>query len=423
MNQSSTYGSLKRRFGVMVGVAVFGVSMLASPAAAQPGGGFGGAFGGMGGGMGREMFAAPFSTREMERYGEFLGLTQEQREVVRMLVEAQVEAFQAQARVVRDKMDQIREEFREYRDPSVWEGMQGVMENFRRFREESEKTLLGDVQAILTSAQAERWPALERTMRRDRTIRRGLMSGERLDLVRMVEEANLEADVKAPLEPVLEQYAIDLDRALIQRNAFQDEAMQRMGEIMRNQDMDTAQKLLEEGRQYSVAVKDINRRYARQIESMLPDGAREAFAAQVARVSFPDVYRPSYTSRALDAAIGFNDLTEDQKARITAIRDSFNRETNVLNRRLAEAIEQSEMTMTVQQMFRRGFGGEEGQDAELRRQKRDLDRSSLERLRDVLTQAQIQRLPSRDEGDRRGGPGQGGGQQQQRRVFERNPPT
>ena len=411
--------SFLRRCGAAAIITIATISTLAMPAQAQPGG-----FGGGMGAMGRDMFAAPFSTREMDRYGDFLGLSSEQKEVVRMLVEAQVDAFQTRARTIRDKMDQIREEFREYRDPSVWEGMQGMMEEFRDFRAETEKALLGDVQAILTAEQAEKWPELERTMRRDRTIRRGLMSGERLDVVRLVEEANLADDIKRNLQPVLSQYAMDLDRALIKRNEFQDEAMQKMGEIMRTGDMDTAQKLLEEGRQYSLAVKDINKRYARQVESMLPDEPRAAFADQVARVSFPDIYRPSYTSRALDAAVGFNDLTEDQKTRITALRDSFNRDTASVNRRLAETTEQQEMTMTVQQMFRRGFGGEEGQDADLRREKRELDRTSLERLREALTPAQIERLPRRDEGrgdggQQRMGPGGGG----DRRGPQRNPPT
>ncbi len=412
MPATHTTRGFVRRLGAATVMALAAVSMLATPTQAQPGG-----FGGGMGAMGRDLFSAPFSTREMERYGDFLALTQEQKEVVRMLVEAQVDAYQTRARTIRDKMDQIREEFREYRDPSVWEGMQGMMEEFRDFRLETEKALLGDVQAILTAEQAEKWPELERTMRRDRTIRRGMMSGERLDVIRLVEEAELPDDVKGNLQPVLAQYAMDLDRALIKRNEFQDEAMQKMGEIMRTGDMDTAQKLLEEGRQYSVAVKDINKRYARQVEAMLPDEPRAAFADQVARVSFPDIYRPSYTGRALDAAIGFNDLTADQQARITALRDSFNRDTAVLNRRLAEATEQAEMTMTVQQMFRRGFGGEEGQDAELRREKRDLDRSSLERLREVLSAEQAERLPRRDENRGRDG---GGGE---RRGPQRNPPT
>lgn len=408
-----------RRLGAAALMAVAGVTLVAIPAQAQPGG-FGGG-GGMGM-MGREMFSAPFSVREMDRYGELLALSQEQRDVVRLLVESQVETFQTKARAIRDKMEEIREEFREYRDPSVWEGMREIMEDFRVFRENAEKSLMGDVQAILTQEQSAKWPMIERTMRRDRTVRRGLMSGERIDVIRIVEEANVGEEVMQTLQPVLDQYAVDLDRALIRRNAFQDNAMGRMGDIMRTGDMDTAQKLLEEGRAFSIEVRDINRRYARQVESMLPDGVREAFAAHVQRVSFPDVYRPSYTSRALDAAIGFNDLSDDQQARIKALRDSFNREVTVLNRRLSDAIEQSETTMTVQEMFRRGFGGEGMAGDDIRGEKRNLDRTSLERLREVLTPEQVQRLPRRDEGDRRDGgqrPGQGG--QQRRGGF--NPPT
>lgn len=405
----------------LAGVAMsLGAIALATPAFAQGGGGFGGGPGMMGG-MGRDLMGAPFSTRDLERFVQLLKLDAEQKDVVEVLLEAHVEQFQAKAQAIRDKMETARNEFREYQDASVWEGVGKAMTEFRTERVKMETQFMDDLKAVLNEQQAQAFPSFERANRREKTMRRGLMSGERMDVVRLVEEAKLTPEEISPLAAVLDQYSVDLDRELIKRNAYQEEAMGQAGDLFRNQDMEKAQKLLEDGRKLSVAVRDINRKYARQVQELLPEAKRAEFASAIQRASFPDIYRPSYTSRVFEAVMGFTDLTEDQRAQVAPARDSYSRSLSDLNAKLAEDTEKTEMEMSIEGMFRRGFGGEEGPAGELRRQRRDLDRSALENLRKILTPEQIERLPARDEsGEGRGGPGQDGGRGGQ--GQRRNPP-
>src|SRR5262249_28104541 len=143
------------------------------------------------------------------------------------------------------------------------------MNDFRVVRQKMEDQFFSDFKAILTPEQTKQWPALERDRRRDKTMGRGLMSGERMDVIKLVEQSKFSDDVKAQLKPVLEQSSTDLDRDLVARNKVYEESMTKMTQMGGNP-ADNAgeyQKMLERGRDASVKVRDINRRYARQIES------------------------------------------------------------------------------------------------------------------------------------------------------------
>jgi hypothetical protein len=196
-----------------------------------------------------------------------------------------------------------------------------------------------------------------------------------------------------------------------------------VGQLFRDGDMDKAQDLLEKGREASIAVRDVNAKFARQIEGMLPADKQAAWKDAVRRASFPQIYRPSQASRALEAAAGFSDLDDSQRTSLAALQATYSRDSASVNSRLAEEQQKAEETMTIGQIMRRGRGGGGGQDegpmGDLRRERRDLDRTTLESLKKILKPEQVERLPSNDD---RGGQGrqndggqgaQGGGRRQQ----------
>jgi Spy/CpxP family protein refolding chaperone len=390
-----------RTIGMAIGMALV-TGLASNPASAQPGGGFGG------GGFGRGMFGETINSRDMQRYQDFLRLTPEQREMVKVLFDGYTAQSRDLGEAMRKKMEQVRNDFQDTRDPSVWQGLQGAMEQMRASRQKMESSFMDDFKAVLTAEQATRWPELERTMRRDRMLPRGLMSGERLDVIRLVEDANLPPEARANAELVLEQYKVDLDRALVKRTEVTEDAMRQAGELFRTGDMERAQGLLEKARSASSEVRDLNRRYARQIEALLPDDKKAAWQDAVKRASFPQVYRPSLAGRSLEAAAGFGDLDDSQRTAIEALRGSYLRDSSGINDKLAAAQEDMENTMTVGQMMRRGRGGpDDGPMGDLRRQRRDLDRTALDNLKKILKPGQIERLPQ-DQADDQGGPRQFG---------------
>ena len=237
------------------------------------------------------------------------------------------------------------------------------------------------------------------------TTRRG-------SLPQAVDDAVMKALAKkrmaqAKVQPLLAQYEEELDRELVNREKVQDDLMTRMGEMRFGPDMDQGkmQKMIEEGRDAAKRVREVNRKYARQVQDQLPEDQQFAFAKAFKTASYPDVYRETYTNTAIGSALGFADLDANQKQSVQAIRDSYGRDVAVLNDKIAVAQEEMEENFNLERMR---DGGDRTQDGlrELRRQKRELDETTVESLRKVLTPEQQDRLPQREQ---RGQGGQGGG--------------
>ncbi len=415
-------------FGRLLLTSIVVVGCLTGGALAQGGRGDGPGFrGGMGGQGGQDMFAPGVDSRDLERFDAILVLTKDQRETVRALFEGYNEEYRAAAASARETVEGAREEARESGDRTALQGMRGMFQEFRTKREEMERNFFTDVQAVLTPEQQQRWPIVERVRRRERTVQRGLMSGERVDLIRIVESQDLPADTQAAVKPVLDQYEVELDRALIERNKVYDEGISRMGELFGGGDPDAAraraQEMMNDARRASTRVREVNRTYARQVQTLLPEAAQWQFEREIKRASFPRIYRESTSSRELTAAKGFADLDETQKQGIISLNDSYQREVSSLNDQLAKATEEVEETITADRVFRqRRDEIDDGPAGDLWRKRRDLDRTTAESLRKLLRPEQVERLPRPERegpddrgGGRRRGPEDGGGEAPRRR--------
>jgi hypothetical protein len=388
----------------------------------QPGGQRGGGGGGFGGGMfggGRGMFEVSVSTEEMDRYGKMLNLSKSQSEAVKSLHDAYAQDFAAAAQKSRDEIDAVREEARD--DPSRMQEIGELFTKFRAKRQAMETSFFNDVKATLTPEQQNVWPTVERVRRRETTMNRGLMSGERADLVKIVDGLKLAPEAHKPVEPILDQYQIDLDRELILRNEHQDKMQGNMRDLFTGGgDQAKLQKMIEEGRAVSTKLRDVNKRYARQVEAALPEDARAKFAEELRRESFPNIYRgQSYATRVAESAGTIEGLSAEQKTSITEIKDRYTRDLAALNQKMETAYEQRESTITAAELMGRfgGGGGPRGGgggmiDSEelttLREQRRDLETATVEKIQALLNEDQKAKLPQQRGGGGRGGD-QGGG--------------
>jgi Spy/CpxP family protein refolding chaperone len=384
-------------------------------------------------GGGRAMFDPSVSSEDMDHYGEMLKLTKTQKEAIKSLHDAYVQDFTSAAEKARDEMDSIREEGGDDR----FQAMGDVMSKFRAKRTEMEKSFFNEVKQTLTPEQQAQWPAIERLRRRETTMNRGLMSGERVDLVKIVDDLKLSAEAKKPVDQVLEQYQIDLDRDLIARNEVQDKFQGNFRELM--QDPDKAEKAFQEGRAAATKLRDVNKRYERQVENALPDDTTKAkFEEEVHKASFPLIYRNSRASRTVDAAEKLESLTPEQKSSIQNIKDQFNKELSALRSKMETAYEAREQTITAADVMGRftggrrgggdngggpggqggrrggGFGAIDSPELDtLAQQQTDLEKATIEKINAVLTPDQKAEMPQdRQGGGRRmdgGDNGNGGG--------------
>ncbi|MCC6321645.1 MAG: Spy/CpxP family protein refolding chaperone [Phycisphaerales bacterium] len=391
-------------------------------------GGMGG--GGMFGGGGfRGMFDSGVTTRQFESLKTILKLSKEQDEAVDALFEAYQDSTTELNNANREKMDHLREDMRaamqdgEGFDSDAMKKMGEHMEKVRKDRKALETSLFNDVKSVLTPEQTQNWPRVEMGYRRESTIGRGLMAGERVDVVRLVDDLKLPEAERAPLNAVLDQYAADLDRELTARNEFQEKAMSQARELFQSGDQEKVQKLFDEGRSHSTRVRDVNRRYARQIEGMLPDSARATFAQSFQRESFPQIYRSTHGARTLEAALKLTDLDDEQKSTLASISESYKRDLGAINKEMEAAAEKREANFTPADMMGgrgRGWGGGDEQSRELRDRRRTLDDSTVEKVQKALRPEQVEKLPAREERGGFGGEGGGGGDDSAPRRNRRN---
>jgi Spy/CpxP family protein refolding chaperone len=374
-------------------------------------------FGGMMGGN-----TPAISQRQAEKYYEMLGLTAEQKEAAGTLFEAYQDAARDVQEGVQSKMEDVRAEFQETRDPSVWGGMREIMQKARAERTKLDEGFFADLGVLLTPEQASGIGRVERAFRRENGARQGLMSGERVDLVSMVDEAEVReklGEARPKLDEMLSLYEEEMDRAIKQRDEVRAKIAESFQEVRQSGDQEKMNALIADGREASARVRDVNRKFARQMSASLEGEAKELFEKRFKEQSFPDVYRPTRAARALDAAMGLNDLTPEQKTQVEELKASYTRAMGPLNEKLAKATEENEETLDAAGLMRMfGGGAQEGPLADARRERREEMNSTTEKLRKILTPEQIDRLPTGndDEGgeggprrQRRGGQGGEGG--------------
>ncbi len=359
------------------------------------------------GGMGmRELVDPSLTTRDIERMSEKLKLNDDQIAAANDLLAA----FQAQhsemASGLRDAMESARQEFQETRDPSVWRDLRPIGEKAEAKLKTMEAAFFNDLGAVLEPAQTELLAEYQRSRKREKSLQQGFLSGEAVDIVRLVEDVKLSPESKATIEPTVKQYETEVERAASERDEIYKASMDQGMELWQQGQMDKVNELFGKARDAGLKVRDINRKYARLIEGSLSEEEKKKFNDEFLQRSFPRVYRPSYANRAVEMSVKMSDLTGEQKAQVDAIAEGHAREAAALNEKWAAAVEDSEKTRTIMQMFGGGMGNEDVRSAQ--RARRELDDKTVEKLRAVLTEEQAAKLPERQERDWRQGGGREG---------------
>jgi hypothetical protein len=350
--------------------------------------------------------ATQISSRSVERYAALLGLSDQQKELAKQLHEGYQASFRSATDEMQRAMEETREAYEETQDASVFmEKMPAVQRSHKQKTTAIEAQFMDDLKAILDPAQAEAWSKVERQRRRETILRGGQLSGESVDLLEIVEGLGLDA-APPELTEALDQYELDLDRALVAKKAVLDA----QGEFNLNGgplDLDSLRKHSDAAKAAGTKVKEVNEQHARKVESIVPESKRVEFAGVVKRQSFPRVFRPSQVVRAIDQAMKFDDLDATQKRTIQSLREAYERDVAPLNDAWASAIEEDEkdpdnMSLGDGAMqVKIGSPEDEGKQSPLdkaRKARREFDDATRERLLAALTPAQREKLPKRSPG-------------------------
>ena len=346
------------------------------------------------------------TTREVNKWADMLKLTADQKAAVDALHDAYQEQHQAEAKALEDLAKDAQQEFMETQDTSVFKDMASKSAEHTARMADLERQFLEDFKAVLDPKQTEQWPAVERYHRRVKSLPGGMLAGENVDLVAIFGELDI-ADPPPGLADALDRYEIDLDRALTDRDEQRRDLEKQGQDMMKDfdpskMDFSKIRQMMQDTRKTGIRVRDVNERHARLIAAALPDDKKADFESRVRKATFPMVYREPYTSKAVDAALEFNDLSSDQKASIQTLKATYTRELAAADEKWAAAIATEEKDGGGDPFM--GFGrfvpGGNPDDVspteDAKKTRRELDKSTLEKLKAILTPEQAEKLPERE---------------------------
>ena len=366
---------------------------------------------GLGGGTGD----GQITRTSVLRYSDLLTLDDAQREVVDVLFEGYTSSYQSARQRMTGDMEEIQQEFRDTQDFTLFrERMPDVMTAFRDTSTSLESQFFGDLGAVLSEAQVERMPHVDRMRRRETQLGFNV-SGANVDLADVVHD--MDVKVSGETNEALRAYELDLDRMLMENQRGSAE-ISLGGDI----DFEEIQKSMAESHERGLKIRDINRRHARTLASLVPQDSRGQFERAVLERSFPRVYRMPHAKRLLDSARGFSDLSADQQGQLELIGENYQRDLEKANERWASAIEKADDDGDGGGSMFSGGGGrmmvysmggdDESPVGEASKARRELDRRTEDKIRETLSEDQIAKLPERRDENQEASFGSHGGAQQ-----------
>jgi hypothetical protein len=346
-----------------------------------------------------------------------------QDEIDRLLEEARqkalatedIEARRAIMREVQARVAELQQKLADLIDPAeaaalgsdAVTAMIATVESWEPEKAALRETFTADVRGMLREEQAGRWPQLERTLRRRKTISRGVLGGESIDLLDLVDgmargQPDGGAAVRTAAAPVLAAYEVRLDEALVARDQEIVASRRDQLDATARGDWEKALDLTRRQIVLHARVRDVNEEHLRALASALPpaDGAglKAAFDLQ----AFPRIYRPTRAARMLEAARGLRDLDDATRQTIGGLQAAFAEEVASVNEQLREATRAHE-PMERQQRFERQAArfadlpeeDDPGEDPirALDETRRQLEERFVQRLEAMLTPEQFASLP------------------------------
>lgn len=356
-------------------------------------------FGMMGGG-GQGM-PDPVTKRGLDAYMRLLGLTDDQKEAAKALFEGHQTAYRAIQKEMQEKMAALGEKAREDGDFSVYQKeMPAIMKDVAAKAEGLEQGFFNDLKAVCTDAEAANWPSVERYHRREKAMRFGFVSGSAVDLVSVMERIKASPTNASEAKDTLLAYELEIDKILVDFEKVGKEAQKDMMEPGAMFDMKRVETMLRKFYDGGSQVRDVNRTYARRIEGVLGDEDRAKFTLEVQRRSFPRVYRQSYPDQLFTAAMGFADLSKEQKEQLASLKESYVRDAAPVNAEWAKATEAKEAEaggsiMVMIQGFQGGGGDPNDPVKKARDARKELDAKTKTAIEGVLTPEQKAKLPKK----------------------------
>ncbi len=291
----------------------------------------------------------------------------------------------------------------------LMDGMAAINREWKAERDKLEVQFETDVQMLLNEDQQNLWPGMERKLRRIKTMGRGRISGERVDLFLLLQDLGIETDKVEDLPPVLVSYALELDAALVARNNHIEHSTEARSQAFRNQDSGLITALAQKEASLRVRVRNVNEQYVEAVAGALEAlEQNEEFRSAFRNKAFARIFRRTPMQRTFAAVLKFDDLDPETLEAVQGLEEMYLSELIVMNDSLVQVTRREEPKRLATRGGR-GMGRRQEQPEDPIRvaffARNEMDFRYREQLDALLSEEQVARLPEmkRPEQNRRRG--------------------
>ncbi len=274
------------------------------------------------------------------------------------------------------------------------------VEEWKKEKTQLRGHFMTDVKLLLTEDQQKLWPGFERRFRREKSLRDYELSGESVDLFKVIDELDLDQEQQALIAPTMEQYGLQLDAALRDRDETLQTDSQEIVKALDSQDRGQVEKMLERQIKKRVNVRDVNNHFVELLVHALPEETATEFQLAARARGYARIYRTTRAERILDTALELDDLDESTESTLQELHKQHSDEIRRLNEQLKISVEQHEPAQVIERTLRRINWDQststpftEDPIAQVFYARREYSETILDQLQTILPPEQYEQLP------------------------------
>jgi hypothetical protein len=367
-------------------------------------------FGAMGGSD--DVFRPEYTTRDVVLFVEGLDLDEQQRYIFETLFEMYQADFELGVEEVRDKLANMRHELVGGDPREMLEKVFAPVDEWRKKKDVLGTRLMLDLKAQLSPQQQDMWPSFDRKLRRIKTLKDGVLTGENIDIFFVISQLDMTKQEKDAIQPILERYEVELDAALQARNDYISSSQDELSTAIRGQETDRAKDLVEKQVNYRLTVRNTTETALQELMAALPEETAAKLRRNSLEQAYGQVFRPTQMERIFEQVLEMEDLSAETVTAVNDLENRYNTELATVNERLVQLIRDQDGVKAIERVERlvHRVGGQtvavrEDPVRDEFRNRDELDKKYLRELRALLTPAQFSALPgsSKLDGVMRGG--------------------
>jgi hypothetical protein len=289
-----------------------------------------------------EIFSTDFMPRDMSLFVDFLELEDWQKPVLEALLGDYQAEYRAGEQGLRDKLTAMKDQIAGAGENGALTVLMKPIEDWKVEKEAMKQRFLDDVKGQLSDAQLERWPRLERALRREKQLPQGRLSGEKTDLIIVMRQIDVPLDNRLEAKDAIAAYETALDVALMERMKQQEASQPRIRKALTDNDPASGLVELERIVAARIAVRNVTDAHIDALATAFGGEWGPKFRERAMRDAYPLACRTPPLDPFFENVLAIEDLSAEQLAQINDIRSRFNDSMNTLQGQFVAKVRQVE---------------------------------------------------------------------------------